>query len=71
MPDVCDLSDGTNDLMIECARSQLRSTPKLPDSHGACLNCEVSVDPTLHFCCVECRDDFERIQAAKRRNGTR
>lgn len=69
MPDVCDLSDGFNDLTLECARFHLRAARKLPDSNGACLNCETPVGPTLHFCCVECRDDFERIQAAKRRSG--
>jgi predicted nucleic acid-binding Zn ribbon protein len=71
MADVCDLSDGFNDLALDCARSQLRAIPKLPNSHGKCLNCESPVDPAQHFCSVECRDDFERIEAAKRRNGHR
>jgi hypothetical protein len=71
MPDVCDLADGLIDLTIECARSHLRAAPKLPASNGKCMNCEAPIDPTLHFCSVECRDDFERIQDAKRRNGSR
>jgi hypothetical protein len=71
MPDICDQADGFNDLTLNCARSQLKAAPKLPDSKGNCLNCEDSIDPALHFCCVECRDDYERVQAAKLRNGTR
>ncbi len=58
MPDVCDLTDGFNDLTLECARSQLGAAPKLPASKGKCLNeCGTSIDPSLHFCCAECRDD--------------
>lgn len=71
MPDICDQADGFNDLALDCARSQLKAAPKLPDSKGACLNCQDPIDPALHFCGVECRDDYERIQAAKRRNGSR
>ncbi|MDQ7982231.1 DUF2116 family Zn-ribbon domain-containing protein [Paraburkholderia sp. SARCC-3016] len=71
MADICDQADDCIDLALECARSAIRVVPKLPDSNGKCLNCESSIDPAQHFCDAECRDDFERIQAAKRRNGTR
>ena len=71
MPDVCDLSEGFNELALECAHAQLRATPKLPDSKGKCLNCVEPIALDQHFCCVECRDDHERIEAAKHRNGKR
>lgn len=70
MPDVCDLADGLVELTLECTLSRLHAIPKLPDSKGRCLNeCGESIELAQHFCCVECRDDYERIQAAKRRNG--
>jgi hypothetical protein len=69
MADVCDLTDGFNEITIECSRWQLKAIPKLRDSNGACLNSEAPIDRAQHFCSIECRDDFECIEAAKRRNG--
>jgi predicted nucleic acid-binding Zn ribbon protein len=72
MADLCGLTDGFAEFTLECALSHLRAVPSLPDSHGKCLNaCGEQIARDQHFCCAECRDDFERIQAAKRRNGTR
>jgi hypothetical protein len=71
MQDLGDLAEGLAELTLECTLSRLHSIPKLPDSKGKCLNeCGESIPLAQHFCCVECRDDYERIQAAKRRNGT-
>lgn len=44
-------------------------------ANGRCLYCGDPVGPVLHFCPPEapgepgCRDDYEREQAALRRNG--
>jgi len=70
MPDPADLAEGFGQLVLDCALTQLRAVPKLPASNGNCLNaCGEKIAHDQHFCCSECRDDFERIQAAKRRNG--
>ncbi len=36
---------------------------------GACLNCEAEVAEPLRFCDADCRDDFDRLEQAKRRSG--
>lgn len=70
MPDIGDLAEGLIELTLTCGLSHLHAVPKLPDSKGKCLNaCGEQIAHDQHFCCVECRDDYERIQAAKRRNG--
>jgi hypothetical protein len=71
MPDPADLAEGFGQLVLECTLSRLHAIPKLPASNGQCLNaCGEQIAHDQHFCCVECRDDYQRIQAAKRRNGT-
>jgi len=50
------------------ALAAARRTPCLPDT-GRCHYCDASVPPGAHFCDVDCRTDFEREQAAVRRNG--
>lgn len=36
---------------------------------GQCYNCEASVPKGANFCDADCRTDYERQQAAQRRNG--
>lgn len=56
---------------IDAARAQAAK----PAPNGLCLYCGDPVDPDVHFCAPEtpgepgCRDDYEREQAALRRNG--
>ena len=38
-------------------------------SVGFCHNCGDWVHPGMLFCCAECRDDWDREQDAKKRNG--
>lgn len=47
-----------------------RSAPLLPAT-GHCHYCDASVPGEAHFCDADCRADFEREQAAVRRNGSR
>jgi hypothetical protein len=42
--------------------------PSLP-AVGRCHNCDARVPRGAHFCDVDCRVDYERAQAAQRRNG--
>lgn len=49
---------------LQAARMQ----HNLPDI-GQCYNCEASVPPGAHFCDADCRADYERQQAADKRNG--
>lgn len=43
--------------------------PTLVPCHR-CHYCDESVSGNLLFCCPDCRDDFEILQEAKRRNGS-
>lgn len=36
---------------------------------GACYWCGDDVVHDLRFCCIACRDDFDRERAARARNG--
>jgi hypothetical protein len=47
-----------------------RSAPLLPAT-GHCHWCDASVSGEAHFCGRDCADDFEREQAAIKRNGGR
>ncbi len=61
-----------SDLKIEAAILEgvrkARSGPALPWT-GFCLNCESEVAEPLRFCDADCRDDFDRLEQAKRRSG--
>jgi len=54
----------------ERALAAARNRPCLADT-GRCHYCDASVLPGAHFCDADCRGDFEREQAAARRNGSR
>lgn len=38
---------------------------------GLCHHCDASVPSGAHFCDADCRTDYERQQAASKRNGAR
>ena len=46
----------------------VRGRPALV-AHGACHYCDEPLAPGLPFCNVDCRDDYEKEQAAKARAG--
>lgn len=50
---------------IEAARQSAQERPP----SGRCRFCKEELDPWESYCDSDCRDDFEREQAAKRRNG--
>jgi len=45
-----------------------RQAPSLPAT-GQCHYCTASEPPGAHFCDIGCREDHEREQAARKRNG--
>lgn len=47
----------------------LRFRHPAPLATGACHWCSELLDRLAIFCCAECRDDWQREQDAKRRNG--
>lgn len=52
----------------ELALAAARNQPALLDT-GECHWCTASVPPGAHFCDVDCRSDFDRDLAARRRAG--
>ena len=38
-------------------------------AHGSCHYCDEPLAPALLFCGVDCRDDYDKEQAAKTRAG--
>ncbi len=61
-----------SDLKIEAAIlegvQKARVARALPWT-GACLNCEADVVEPLRFCDADCRDDFERLERARKLRG--
>ena len=65
--------DNTDKIIFaEVARglAAVRRRPGL-EAHGSCHYCDEPLAPALLFCDVDCRDDYEKEQAAKARAGRR
>ena len=63
--------DNTDKIIFaEVARglAAVRSRPALV-AHGCCHYCDETLASELLFCNVDCRDDYEKEQAAKARAG--
>ena len=63
--------DNTDKIIFaEVARglAAVRSRPGLV-AHGCCHYCDEVLAPVLLFCNADCRDDYEKEQAAKGRAG--
>ena len=63
--------DNTDKIIFaEVARglAAVRGRPALV-AHGCCHYCDEALAPGLPFCNVDCRDDYEKEQAAKARAG--
>lgn len=51
--------------------AQARAAQSVLVPRGSCLYCDDPLPPGRLFCeGVDCRDDFEKLQQAKRRNGS-
>ena len=63
--------DNTDKIIFaEVARglAAVRRRPGLA-AHGCCHYCDEALAPALLFCDVDCRDDYDKEQAAKARAG--
>lgn len=52
---------------IAAQRDRAALEPKLAD--GVCANCDEVLSGTQHFCDDSCRNDYQRRESARRRNG--
>jgi hypothetical protein len=67
MADEADQAQRQIEQSLEVAlRNRQRSNLK---SIGRCWFCEEGLSESLLFCSADCRDDYERLEAAKKRNG--
>jgi len=68
MSDDADRSDLKIEAAILDGVRKARAAAALPWT-GYCLNCEAEVVEQLRFCDADCRDDFERLERARRLRG--
>jgi hypothetical protein len=67
MPDLADLAQAQNERVTGMLLT--RRLPEAPEATGFCLNCGVPLPPGVRWCDADCRDDWERLDAALRRQG--
>lgn len=68
MSDDADRADLRISAAVQSALNQVRRAPGL-HSDGRCHYCDEPVPDGLLFCNTDCRDDYEKHQAALRRAG--
>jgi hypothetical protein len=68
MSDIADRADWRIAKDIETAMAHARRTPLL-QADGQCHYCDEHVAHGLLFCNADCRDDYQKEQAALRRAG--
>ena len=68
MSDIADVSDKRIAQAVTDGLNQVRRAARL-HSDGRCHFCDEPVPDALLFCDTDCRDDFEREEAARRRAG--
>jgi len=68
MSDVADRAEWRIAKDIEAAMAHVRKTPKL-EADGHCHYCDEDVAHEQRFCNMDCRDDYQREQEARRRAG--
>lgn len=68
MSDVADMSDKNVETFIASAIAHARGKPGMKAT-GWCRFCEEAIGPVELFCNIECRDDYQKSQAAMKRNG--
>jgi len=61
--DIAELAESSErELLIQTVR--LASKSNLPPI-GRCYNCDEYTEPGARFCCLECRDDYDRIESRR------
>jgi len=73
MSDLVDTANDNEDLIVGAAIANVRRKTvkkKAKNPKQLCLFCGQPTDSPDHwFCCPECGQDYEKYQAAKKRNG--
>lgn len=69
MADDVDVASENELFNIELAKRNMKANAVQLVSTGCCHNCEEPVSDQQLFCDADCRDDWDKEQAAKRRNG--
>ncbi len=69
MPDECDVASVREELDRRLAISAARQNGSTLAATGFCLSCGAQLDEGARFCDKDCRDDYERVQRAAKRNG--
>jgi predicted nucleic acid-binding Zn ribbon protein len=67
MPDLADLAQAQNERVTGIMLT--RRLPEAPPASGSCLHCGAPLPRGGRWCDAECRDDWERLDAALRRQG--
>ncbi len=68
MSDIADNSDSLIGVLVQAGIDQSRRAPQL-HADGRCHFCDETVEPGMRFCNADCRDDYDREQAAFKRVG--
>ncbi len=68
MTDDADRTDSKIEAAILDGIQRVRSGPALTWS-GVCHYCDSEIAEPLRFCDADCRDDFERVERARRIRG--
>jgi hypothetical protein len=66
MPDLADLAQTQQERLEAC---RIARKPEAPPATGFCLNCGEPLPDDLRWCSIECRDDWERMDALLRKQG--
>lgn len=66
--DIIDIANDQADLVRDKELSYRK--PAGPEATGYCLACGETVAQGMRWCNVMCRDDYQRIENARRRNGS-
>jgi len=68
MSDHADIADSRIFATVSAGLAAVRRRPVLlPDCH--CHFCDETLQPEILFCNDDCRDDYEKEEAARARNG--
>jgi RNA polymerase-binding transcription factor DksA len=67
MPDLADLAQIQQERLESYTRKARK--PAAPQATGYCLHCGEPLPDGRRWCCVECRDDWERMDTILKARG--
>jgi hypothetical protein len=69
MADEIDRANDEAELFLARALQQNMDARRRLEAKGQCLFCREPLAEGLRFCDADCRDDFDRLSEARKRNG--